>query len=68
MLKENFKKGQERKREAEEKRIGRFAKEVEQNCPELEGKRIDFRREEEEKQKLITRKAEERGGRKYVSG
>jgi hypothetical protein len=40
LLEENFKKSQERKREAEEKRIGRFAKEVEENCPELEEKEM----------------------------
>jgi len=41
---------------------------VEQNRPELEEKRNDFRRKEEGKQELITRKAAERGGRKYVFG
>jgi hypothetical protein len=41
---------------------------VEQNSPELEEKGNYFKREEEEKQKLITRKVEVRGGRKYGSG
>jgi hypothetical protein len=34
----------------EEKRIGRFTQDVEENCPELEEKRNDFRRKEEGKQ------------------
>jgi len=41
---------------------------VEQYCPELEEKRNDFRRKEEGKQKIITREAAERGGRKCGSG
>jgi hypothetical protein len=41
---------------------------VEQNCPEWEEKMNDFRRKEEGKQKLMTRKALERGGRKCGPG
>lgn len=52
----------------EEKGIGRFTQEVEQNSSELEERRNDFKRKEEGKQKLITRKAAEREGRKYGSG